>query len=136
MKFEYTTAPEIQEQVNTIISTLNLRHIRPDRIACFRSRGTSTNRVIARCHALPKIMQIGLKTDAFYAIELISEKYDQLKEEEKVKVLIHELMHIPKAFGGGFRHHDYVCQSEVDKMYLQYKRIKNPSARFPFFSIK
>ena len=44
--------------------------------------------------------------------------------EEKVKTLIHELMHIPKAFGGGFRHHDVVNRKNVENLYKRYAALK------------
>jgi predicted metallopeptidase len=97
-----------------------MQHVREDRIACFRSSGTSTKRVIARCHGLSKIQQLGLKAEPFYVIELISENFDRLDEQEKIKTLIHELMHIPNNFGGGFRHHNFVNRKSVDKMYKRY----------------
>jgi len=129
---KYIDAPDVQQKVNSVIRVLNLSHIRPERIACFRSQGTSTRGVIARCHALSKVMQLGLKTDAFYSIEVISERFDRMSEEEKTKTVIHELMHIPKSFGGGFRHHDYVCRKEVENMYRQYRKYSLPDSNiFP-----
>jgi len=38
-----------------------------------------------------------------------------------VKVIIHELMHIPQTFGGGFRHHDHVCERNINRCYMAYK---------------
>ena len=90
------------------------------RIACMRSRGSTSN-ALARCHTVPKIMQKALQMDGFYVIEIVSENFDELDEKEKVKTIIHELMHIPKSMGGGFRQHDYVCNRNVDSMY---KRLK------------
>ncbi|MBI2046960.1 hypothetical protein HYT26_02255 [Candidatus Pacearchaeota archaeon] len=29
-------------------------------------------------------------------------------------------MHIPKSFGGGFKHHDYVCNRNIDNYYKRY----------------
>jgi len=71
----------------------------------FKSRGTKSKRVIGRCWSLPKIWQQALKIDAHYAIEVISERYDTLNEKMKDEVILHELLHIPKGFGGGLRHH-------------------------------
>ena len=57
-----------------------------------------------------------------YLIEIVSEKFDRLHPEEQTRTLIHELMHIPKSFGGGFRHHrPYVNRRTVDRMYKLYK---------------
>ena len=66
-------------------------------------------------------MQLALNRKAFYVLEFIHEKFDEMSEEDKIKVIIHELMHIPKNFGGGFKHHDYVTEKEVNKMYEKYK---------------
>ena len=51
----------------------------------------------------------------------LSEKFDKLSKEEQIKVVIHELMHIPKSFGGGFKHHDFVTEKNVGKCYELYK---------------
>jgi predicted metallopeptidase len=61
-------------------------------------------------------MQKGMKVDAFYTIELL-ERFDKMSNEEQNKVIIHELLHIPKTFGGGFRQHDYVCEENVEKLH-------------------
>ena len=90
------------------------------RIACMRSSGSKSN-ALARCHTVPKIMQKALQMEGYYVIEIVSENFDELDEKEQVKTIIHELMHIPKSMGGGFRQHDYVCNRNVDSMY---KRLK------------
>lgn len=70
-------------------------------------------------------MQIGMgRKKGFYLIEVISEKFDKLSKEEQLKVIIHELMHIPKSFGGGFIHHDKVNESSVEKTYNHYCDLK------------
>jgi predicted metallopeptidase len=71
-------------------------------------------------------MQLGLNTKAFYVIEMISEQFDKMSHDEQTEVLIHELMHIPKNFGGGFRQHDFVCRREVQKVHKLYKQKCNP----------
>lgn len=93
----------------------------------FRSFGTLSKRTIARCHALGKLMQMALEVKAFYPLEFLSERFDKLSFEEQVKVIIHELMHIPKTFGGGFRHHDFVTDKNVNSFYKQFVRMKNDS---------
>ena len=70
-------------------------------------------------------MQSALLRKAFYVLEFLSERFDKLDEEEKTKVIIHELMHIPICFGGGFKHHDFVTEKNVKKYYQEYKRRKN-----------
>lgn len=101
----YELAPDIDKLAFDIVGKLGLYHIRLNRVAFIRSRGSKARRTLARIHGLPRIMQIALGTRAHYAIEVISENFDRLSEEEKIKTLIHELMHVPKSFGGGFRSH-------------------------------
>jgi len=118
MKYEF--APEIQE-IAEEISTFLFPHVKIERVKCFRSFGTSSRRTVARCHTIGKLIQKAMGTDAFYVLEFLSERFDKLPEEEKIKVIIHELMHIPATFGGGFRHHDRVCERNIEKNYRAYK---------------
>jgi len=121
MKYEF--APDIQE-IAQDISKVFFDYIKLDRVKCFRSYGTSTKRTIARCHALGKLMQKAIGIDAYYVLEFLTEQFEKLKEEDKIKTIIHELMHIPKTFGGGFRQHDYVCEKNVEKIYRAYVLFK------------
>jgi predicted metallopeptidase len=120
----YEDAPDIRGKITGIISSAGFTHIRTEFLTCVRSYGSASRRIIARCHTLPRIMQKALNVSAHYVIEVISEKFDRLSEEEKVKTLIHELMHIPKSFGGGFIHHNVVNSREVNKIWekIQQKR--------------
>ncbi len=100
---------------------MNWNHILLEHIAFLRSVGSKSQYTIARCHALGKAMQIGMgRKRGFYLIEVISEKFDKLPTEEQTKVIIHELMHIPKSFGGGFIHHNKVNEKSVKKTYKKY----------------
>ena len=125
---EYFSAPEIDDEILRIVRSLEWDHIHPQRVRAIRSRGTKSRRVLARCHGLPKALQTGLALPAHYVIELVSENYDRLSEEEQTKTLIHELLHIPRVFGGGFRNHDYVRDRRVNQFYEQYVRTtKSPA---------
>lgn len=100
-----------------IVEKLELKHIDMERVVCLRSRGSRSRRTLARCHVLSRAMQTALELKPRYVIEVVSERFDRLDREEQLKVLIHELMHIPKSFGGGFRHHDYVNRRTVENAY-------------------
>jgi predicted metallopeptidase len=114
----YELAEDIGAEIKEIIHKLDMIHIDGSRIVCVRSRGSASRRTLARCHGLPKIMQLALNMKPHYIIEIISEQFDKLSTEEQTKVLIHELMHIPHSFGGGFRsHRPYVTRKKVEKMY-------------------
>ena len=123
MKYEF--APDIQMKAREIAKIL-FPHVDIDRVKCFRSYGTSTRTTIARCHALGKVMQKAMGMKAHYAIEFL-EKFDKLSEDEQDKTIIHELMHIPKSFGGGFRQHDYVCDKNVDILHEKFAALKADS---------
>lgn len=127
MKYEF--APEIQTKAEEI-SRLLFPHIKIENVKCFRSFGTSSRRTIARCHALGKIMQKAMARQAFYVLEFLSERFDKLDEKEKIKIIIHELMHIPKCFGGGFTHHNVVTDRNVDLYYKTYKNKKEEKKKY------
>lgn len=118
---KYEPAPDIHQKVNDVVTKLRLNHVKLDSISCIRSHGSSSRYTIARCHTLNKIMQKALQRKGFYVLEFLSERFDKQSEEDKIKTIIHELMHIPKTFGGGFRHHDYVCERNINVFYKQYK---------------
>ena len=121
MRYEFDSdLQRIAEEVSKLL----FPHVIVERIKCFKSYGSSSKYTIARCHALGKLMQKAIGTKAHYAIEFITENFDKLDDEEKVKVVIHELMHIPKTFGGGFKHHDFVCEKNVNLFYEQFKAMK------------
>ena len=119
---KYLPAPDIEEKAKHISSRVGIAHDF-SRVRFVRSHGSQSRRTLARCHALPRIMQLALGVKGHYVIEVISEKFDRLSDEEKTKTIIHELMHIPKSMGGGFRQHNYVCKRNVDEMYKRYKDI-------------
>jgi len=117
----YEAALAIEEKARELIEKLNLNHIQIENIACIKSYGSKSKGTIARCHALGKVMQKGMKRKAFYTLEFLGEKFDKLNEEDKIKTIIHELLHIPNTFGGGFKHHNYVNERTVNLFYKQYK---------------
>lgn len=122
MRYEF--AEDLQKQAEEI-SRILFPHVKLDNVKCFRSYGTSSRGTIARCHGMPKIMQKAIGINAFYVLEFLSERFEKMDEEEKIKVIIHELMHIPKNFGGGFIHHDVVTRKNVDNLYKSYISFKN-----------
>jgi predicted metallopeptidase len=116
----YEIADDIQARFADIVRTLDLRHIDLDKVVCLRSFGSSARRVIARCHGMSKVLQIAMGIKAFYVLEFISERFDGLSDRDQEETIIHELMHIPKNFGGGFRFHDHVTVKNVKGMLEKY----------------
>ncbi len=119
---KYNEALDIKFNVKKICVVLGMNHVNLNRVYCIRSHESSSRNIIARCHTLPKILQQVLEIEPAYVIEILSEKFDKMSEEDQMKTLIHELAHIPKTFGGGFRHHDFVNRRMVDKLYREYLR--------------
>lgn len=122
MRYEF--ASDIQ-RIAEEISRMLFPHIQINRLMCFRSYGTSSRNTVARCHALGKLMQKAMGVKAFYALEFLSERFDKLDKEDQIKTILHELMHIPKTFGGGFKHHDFVSERNINKYYKEYKKRKS-----------
>jgi predicted metallopeptidase len=120
---EYYPAPDIKERLGEIIELLRFDHVKPGNVYCVRSRGSQSRRTIARIHGLGRIWQQAMGIETTYIIEVISEQFDPLTRDGQDRVLVHELMHIPHGFQGGFRHHkDYVTRENVD---VWFKRLKD-----------
>jgi len=101
---EFILAPEINTEISRIVVALGLSFIKSEKIITFRSYG-SKSRAVARIWSLPRIWQIALNAEAHYCIEVISERFDKLSEGDQEKVLIHELLHVPKNFSGALLPH-------------------------------
>lgn len=119
---EYELANDLQEQTLEIIKKLEMDYIDPKRIVCMRGTGSKAKGVIARLHGMDKPMQLAMNCTAFYIIEFL-ELFEKCSDRDKTETIIHELLHIPKNFGGGFRHHDYVKNRRVKELYKKYTKI-------------
>jgi len=118
---EYSYAEDVRLLAESIIETLGLNHIDRSRLGFVRSRGSKSRRIAARIHALGKVWEAGFNIKPRYLIEVIAERYDRLTQQEKV--IIHELLHIPKKFGGGVVPHGRgVNRRRVDELHWRYKR--------------
>ena len=115
---KYEEALDVKRLADEIAHTLDFFNIVPQFVFCVRSSGSESKRTIARIHGLGKIWQEVLSLPSAYVIEVISERYDKLSETEKEKTIIHELLHIPKGFSGGFRpHKGYVDRRIVELLH-------------------
>jgi predicted metallopeptidase len=122
-KLDWTDAGEIKKDIEQILKTLDFPHIDSSRIFCFRTQG-SKSRSYARIWSMPKIFQRALNIKPAYIIEVLSKYYDKLDDDSKKKVLIHELLHIPKNFSGALLPHrsrHRHLQAEVNKLFKEYK---------------
>ncbi|HVO36993.1 MAG TPA: putative metallopeptidase [Candidatus Acidoferrum sp.] len=119
MPIQYSDAPDVKKLADEVTECLDFNHVVPQFVFCFRSKGSSSDRTIARIHGLGKIWQEALNLPPSYVIEVISERYDKLSEADREKTIIHELLHIPHSFAGGFRpHKGYIDRKTVEQLYI------------------
>lgn len=122
----WTKDPEIQEEMTQIISSLGLSYINGRRVFCYRTSGSKA-RAYARIWSFPKIFQDVLEIEPAYVMEIISEKFDKLNADNRKKVIIHELLHIPKNFSGSLLPHKYgytKIEKEVEVLFKRYMNNK------------
>ena len=118
MPIKYSEASDVKKLADEIIERLGLFHVVPQFVFCFRSTGSTSRRTIARIHGLGKIWQEALNLPPSYTIEVIHERYDKLSQTGKEKTIIHELLHVPRGFAGGFRpHKGYIDERTVDNLH-------------------
>jgi predicted metallopeptidase len=125
MKWE--EAAEVKKDIAEILTVLDLPHVQLDRIFCYRTHG-STSRAYARIWSFPKIFQDALDLQPAYVIEVLSKYYDRLDRDEQKKVLIHELLHIPKNFSGSLLPHktrSRTMYKEVNTLFKMYKKLSS-----------
>jgi len=101
---DWIPAPDVEKDLKEVVKNIDFSHVVLENIICFRSFDSSS-RAIARIWNLPRVWQLALKLPPHYVIEVISERYDKLSEDNKRRTLIHELMHIPKNFSGALVSH-------------------------------
>lgn len=101
---EWEEANDIHKDLSHIIRHIELPHIDLTRIYCYRTSGSKV-KAYARTWSFPKIFQRALDVKPAYVIEVLSQHYDKLDDDKKKKVLIHELLHIPKNFSGALLPH-------------------------------
>jgi predicted metallopeptidase len=117
----YQKAPDVESLATSIIRGLSLSYIDQERLHFYRSKGSKARRVQARIHGMGRIWFDALGMRPHYIIEVISEEFDRLDQVEKERVIIHELMHIPAGFSGGFvPHKGRINRRSVEKMHKEY----------------
>jgi len=117
-------APDIKKIVTRVLSRVSFPYIDGKRIICMRSYH-ATSRARARIWSFPKIWQLALQIPAYYIIEVLSQHFDHLTDDDKTRVIIHELMHIPKNFSGALVPHRGIHKridtKTVEKLFTEYR---------------
>jgi predicted metallopeptidase len=123
-KLEWEHATDVKRDIVKIIEVLELDYIKPTRVFCYRTEGSKA-RAYARTWMMPKIFQDALDIPPAYVIEVISKYYDNLTNDEKTRVLIHELLHIPKNFSGALLSHHGISRhisKDSNTLFKEYKK--------------
>lgn len=119
----FSPAEDIQRRINEIIKRLDFTHMTPQNIVCMRSFDSKSD-AYARIWSLPRIWQKAIGVEPHYVIEVLSQRFDKLATPQQDKVLIHELLHIPKTFSGALVPHKCfkkrIDRSTVDFFYNKY----------------
>lgn len=116
----------IQSEMEEIVKALEMDYVNVNRVFCYRTEGSKA-RAYARIWAFPKIFQEVLTLEPAYVLEIISEKFEKLDVNNKKKVIIHELLHIPKNFSGSLLPHSYghtKIEREVENLFRKYEQKK------------
>ncbi len=121
---DWEKATGIKKDIERILLVLDMVHVDPSRIFCYRTTG-SKSRSYARIWAFPKIFQDALGLKPAYVIEVLSKHFDRLSDDDQKKVLIHELLHIPKNFSGALLSHRSSgrrLEAKARKLFEEYKQ--------------
>lgn len=126
---KYSPAPEIKHQITKLINQLKMDHIKVNNVYCIRSYNAKT-RAYARIWGMSKLFKEVAGIEPHYIIEVNARRFDKLPEREKIKTLIHELLHIPKTFSGALLSHrgkyHQINDREVEKIIKRLKNNLNP----------
>lgn len=101
---KYQLAPEIKKQIEILVDRLGFSHVKPQNVHCIRSLDAKT-RAIARIWGMSRLFKEVAGIEAHYIIEVNAKRFDKMNDRDKMKTLIHELMHIPKTFSGALLSH-------------------------------
>jgi len=100
----YSLAPDIKKNIDLLVKKLGFSYIKTSHVHCIRSFDAKT-RAYARIWGMAKLFKEVAGIEPHYIIEVNARKFDKLNERDKIKTLIHELMHIPKTFSGALLSH-------------------------------
>ena len=122
---KWTKDPALQMMMERIVASTAMSHVKTDRVFVVRGEGSKSN-ALARAWEFPRIFLECLEMEPAYVIEVISKRWDKLSFEEKERVMIHELLHIPKTFSGALVPHScfgkrVVGAKQVEVLYRKHR---------------
>jgi len=120
-------APDIEKLMYAVLRKNLFPYVNGKRIICMRST-KATSRARARIWSFPHIWQLALDKPAHYIIEVLSQHFDHLSTDDKTRVIIHELMHIPKNFSGSLVPHRGIHKRidtrTVEKVFREFQSVR------------
>jgi len=124
-EFQFSPALDVYTRICALVPRIpDFGHVDLKQIICYRSEGSSS-RATARIWSLPRIWQEALRVSPHYVIEVIAKRFDHLTHDDQDRVLIHELMHIPKTFSGALVPHrcfqKRINHKTVEKIFKTYQ---------------
>ena len=102
--------PRATRAIEIIARALGLNKVSSNSVRVVRSRKART-KAYARIYGLPRPFQVGFGLPPLYVIELVEENFSELDCQGRIRVLIHELLHIPSTFSGSLRPHNSLFHS-------------------------
>lgn len=127
-RMQWDVAPDVQARMVRIVEGLGLAHVDPGRIVCLRSTGSKA-RFLARIWPLDRVWQLALGVAPHYVIEVKRESFDRLGRDEQDRVIIHELLHIPRNFSGAVLPHRHaggrIDHRAVDALYRRWAAVRD-----------
>ncbi len=109
--------PKLSRIVERMVEQLGLNYIDVSRVAVVRNLDSSSP-AYARIYSVPRPIAVAFDLGPLYAIEIIHRNFEKLDCVAKLRVLVHELLHIPKSFSGSLLPHrsDVFSDSNISKM--------------------
>ncbi len=127
----WRSCQQTHARLRKIIRALRFTHVDPSRIFCVRGYG-STSEAWARIWGLPSLWQQVLGIRPAYVVEIIEPEFSRLPADEQDRILIHELLHIPRTFSGAIRPHRSptfrINRRTVEHYYQRYLANSRPRA--------
>ena len=102
MRVKYFRALNVKKSVEEIVEALELLMLCPSLFIVQEVGVLSQGELLPATMGWVRFSKGALSLPPYHVIEVISKKFDNLSDAEKEKTLIHELLHIPSGFSGGF----------------------------------
>jgi predicted metallopeptidase len=126
----WEVAPDLHARLVEMVQVLGFGHVRPDRIVCVRAYGARAN-AWARIWGLPPIFQQALGLAPAYVVEFLAPAFDRLPPDQQDRVILHELLHIPRTFSGGVRPERsrslVIDRRTVERYYRRFLALRAPN---------